>query len=409
MKRTPTKKELSQLARRRAGSIPLSLSDLQVPVRPLLTRLEEWKAGARVRVTLRRMERLLPRHWFGYRRFLDRMDEINHGGGAMFSWMPLRGQIESDRSIAQAALTKAERLIRRSPKRVAAALSEGVAVLLTYPLDPETLFQWVKQVVRPRSMHGSAALPSPVAHVAYFQKVDRILRRCLDVLERERDRLVLPNLRLVLKEVFRYHPLGMRHSDLFQEGVLGLHKAVLRYDPGRGTRFSTYATYWIRQSIRKSLIDKARMIRVPQAVQEEMRKDHPAIDPNEAERVRKILSETMLFSAADSDDDDRGSFDVKDRHPSAVADSFHTEVIPNAVDDALSGLDLRSREVLRRRFGLHGDRPQTLEEIGLSMSLSRERIRQIEREALRRMQTSRELREVYEDLGALESAPLSRN
>ena len=96
----------------------------------------------------------------------------------------------------------------------------------------------------------------------------------------------------------------MRRSDLFQEGILGLHKAVFRFDATRGIRFSTYATYWIRQAIRKALIDKARLIRVPQAIQEELRKEENKLNPSEADRVRRIMSETVLFSAGESDESD---------------------------------------------------------------------------------------------------------
>ena len=120
-------------------------------------------------------------------------------------------------------------------------------------------------------------------------------------LERARDVLVLPNFRLVLKDVFRYHPAGMRHSDLFQEGVLGLHKAVFRFDSERGTRFSTYATYWIRQSIRKALIDKARMIRVPQAVQEELRKEESRLNETEANRHRDFCCPRDLRGCCQQD------------------------------------------------------------------------------------------------------------
>lgn len=405
MKRAPTKKELKAIVQRRSSSVPLSLMDLQVPVRPLLSRSEEWAAGYRVRVSLARVQQLLPRHPEGYRRFLARMADVVHGGGAMFSWLSLRERMADDRNRAEEIFEKSQKLAKRSQKRAMALYEEGVQILLGYPLDPETLFHWTKTVVR-----NGKGLEGPFARVKRMQKIDRLLRRALDVLERERNKLVLPNLRLVLKEVFRYHPLGMRHSDLFQEGVLGLHKAVLRYDPSRATRFSTYATYWIRQSIRKALIDKSRVIRVPQAVQEELRKEQPGLDPAEAERVRKIMSETMLFSAGESDDDgDRGSFDVRATQAGSTDETFHTESVPHAVDEALAGLDMRSREVLRRRFGLHGDRPQTLEEIGNSMSLSRERIRQIEREALRRMQSVPGLQEVYEDLTALQPNGPSRS
>jgi RNA polymerase sigma factor (sigma-70 family) len=405
MKRAPTRKELKAIVNRRPTSVPLSLSDLQVPVRPLLTRTEEWRAGRRVRSALHRLERILPHHPRAYRRFVGRMQQALDRGTVLFTWMPMRARMLDDGVTAQAALDEALRLAPRRAKRAIAAFEEGARILATYPLDPETLFNWAKLTADA----GSIGEPQ-LEKFPRFVKIDRIVRRSVDVLERERNRLVLPNLRLVLKEVFRYHPLGMRHSDLFQEGVLGLHKAVLRYDPARATRFSTYATYWIRQSIRKALIDKSRMIRVPQAVQEELRKEEPSLDAAEVDRVRRIMSETMLFSAGESDDEgDRNTFDVKDRHTVLPDESFHTQVIPQKVEQALSALDLRSREVLRRRFGLQGDPPQTLEEIGNSMSLSRERIRQIEREALRRMQTVPGLQEVYEDLGAFESNHPVRN
>ena len=379
---------------------PLSLGDLQVPVRPLLTRDEEWRAGRRVRSCLARLAKLLPRHPEGYRRFLLRMSEVTNGAGPMFAWISFRERMLDDLDRAQSLFDRAGRLIDRRPKLANEVYEEGLSILETYPLDPETLYTWTKEVVTsPRRTQEASFFRRK-----RFQQIDRLLGRTLEILERERDSLILPNFRLVLKDVFRYHPLGMRHSDLFQEGVLGLQKAVFRYDPARGTRFSTYATYWIRQSIRKALIDKSRMIRVPQAVQEELRKDEPSIAENEANRVRRILGDTMLFSFAESDDDDRNSFTVPDGGNSSLDEALHTDVIPDAVSEALEGLDSRSREVIVRRFGLAGDPPQTLEDIGKRLSLSRERIRQIEREALRRMERVPNLQEVYENLGAQQAA-----
>lgn len=397
---------------RNAGSMTaLSLSDLEIPVRPLLTHPEELSAGFRIRVCLDRLAVLLPRHPLGYRRFLSRMAEVSQGGGFMFSWLSLRERMQADLRAACGAFERAETTVeagppKRLPKateaKVSKAFAQGVRILRTYPLDPETAYQWAREIVESgRSMGPLGRLPSSA-------KVARLLANVVRVLERERDRLVLPNFRLVLKEVFRYHPQGMRRSDLFQEGILGLHKAVFRFDATRNIRFSTYATYWIRQSIRKSLIDKARLIRVPQAVQEQMRKEEPKLARNEVDRVRRIMSETVLFSAGESDDsDDRFSFDVRDSSQQELAETLHTNTIPVAVGRALGRLNTRERDVVQRRFGLGGERPQTLEEIGSLMNLSRERIRQIEREALDRMRRHQELSEAYEDLETVAvAAPL---
>lgn len=377
----------------------LSFSDLEIPVERLLTAAEEVTHGRRVKVYLRRLARLLPRHPLGYRRFLDRMEEVLAGGGLPFSWLSMRESVRKDVEGAREALERASKLARRSPAKAPGALEEGARLLLTYPLDAETLLIWTRDVLtRPGE-------PGHLMQAPHYVRLDAIVRRLLEAIEKARDRLVLPNLRLILKEVFRYHPAGMRRSDLFQEGILGLQKAVNRYDADRGIRFSTYATYWIRQSIRKCLIDKSRLIRVPQAIQEEMKKPNSALRPEEKERVRKIMSDTVLLSSGQSDDaEDRPRFQIEDTSLPEISPGLHTQTIPAAVSDAMSELTAREREVVQRRFGLTGGRPQTLEEIGLHLKLSRERIRQIEHEALERMRKSQDLKEVYEDLDLVESA-----
>jgi RNA polymerase primary sigma factor len=300
-----------------------------------------------------------------------------------------------------------------SPTKAIKAFEEGVKILLSYHLDPETVYQWSREVLSSARLPGTSRAvasrsrlgESRLGKIERFKKVERLLKRVVEALEKERDFLVMPNFRLVLKEVFRYHPTGMRRSDLFQEGILGLHKAIFRFDADRLIRFSTYATYWIRQSIRKCLIDKSRMIRIPQAIQEELRKADSALKPEEADRVRRLMSETVLFSYGESDDsNDRFSFEVKDESTRELGEQLHTGTIPKAVSEALRDLNSRERDVVQRRFGLAGERPQTLEEIGVQLNLSRERIRQIEQEALARMRRSRELSEVYEDLGIVEDA-----
>ena len=112
------------------------------------------------------------------------------------------------------------------------------------------------------------------------------------------------------------------------------------------------------------------------------------------------MSETILFSYGESDDsNDRFSFEVKDPSTPELGESLHTDTVPQVVNDALRDLNSRERDVVQRRFGLAGERPQTLEEIGVHLNLSRERIRQIEQEALARMRRSQDLLDVYEDLG----------
>lgn len=387
-------------ASHRGRAKPLSLTDLEIPVKPLLTREQEVASGSKVRQSLKRLAEFLPRHPLGYRRFLSRMSEVAEGGTLMFSWLSLKESMERDLTKATRALSRAECLAPENARSALAAYERGIAVLKTYPLDPETVYQWAREVCSSQQSFG------PLGKLRHVRKSVRLLKRTLEVLEKEREKMVLPNFRLVLKEVFRYHPTGMRRSDLFQEGILGLQKAVFRFDATRGIRFSTYATYWIRQSIRKALIDKSRMIRVPQAIQEELRKEHTSLKESEANRVRRILSETVLFSAGESESaDDRFSFDVRDSGPSAeLSHSLHIGRIPQAVTEALGALTTRERDVVQRRFGLAGERPQTLEEIGTHLNLSRERIRQIEREALERMRRFQDLMEIYEDLDVVESA-----
>lgn len=399
---TDRPRKFTQALRPNRASEPtrlLSFPDLEIPVRPLLTRAQEQRSGHRIKVCLSRLARLLPLHPVAYERFLARMTAVADGGGLMFSWLSLRTRIAADAKVAARALKQAHARIATRPGQALKALQPGLQVLRTYPLDPETLTQWARESV-------DATATSPLFRVEYFRRVQQVLQRMVKTLEKARDELVLPNFRLVLKEAFRYHPTGMKRSDLFQEGILGLQKAVYRFDAGRNIRFSTYATYWIRQSIRKCLVDKSRMIRVPQAIQEELRKTDGTLSDQERTRLRKVMGDTYLFSYGDSRDaEDRLGFEVTDpTHPELGAE-LHTATIPRVVKDALGGLTSREREIVQRRFGLSGERPQTLEEIGDQLSLSRERIRQIEKEALTRMRRSRDLMEVFEDLDLVESSP----
>ncbi len=374
------------------GSV-LSLSDLEIPTKKLLTRQEERTYGLKIQNGFRRLAKLLPETIGGYRRYLQQMAEVNSGSLTFVAWFPLGDQVQDDLLRTTKKLTFAERLARRSQRRADQVLRQGVAILKKYPLDPESRFQWSRMVARQSTVEGPlSSLPRP-------KKALHILKRTVEIMEEARDKLVLPNFRLILKEVFRYQPSGMKRSDLFQEGILGLHRAVFRFDPSRLTRFSTYATYWIRQAIRKALIDRSRLIRVPQAVQEELRNPETHLSSEEIQRVRRIMRETVSISAGDDDDpEDRLSLEMIGERGPAVNEKLHTGAIPDAVTQAMAFLDSREREVIRRRFGLEGEHIQTLEEIGSSLHLSRERIRQIETDALKKMRRVQQLQDVYDDL-----------
>ena len=387
---------------RRPGSVAATstetrlqaFSDLEVPVKALLTFDEEARCGLKIQNLLRRLGRLLPLHPEAYRRFLARMQGVMNGGEPMFSWYPLADRMEGDLEVVTQALRRAECLAATSPSRGLRLYRDGVQVLKEYPLDPETLFQWAREVA------GNLRPSRPLDSTEEARRIDRVLKKITQALETQRDRLILPNFRLVLKEVFRYRPVGMKRSDLFQEGIIGLHKAVFRFDSTRGIRFSTYATYWIRQAMRKCLTDKARLIRVPQAIQEELRKKNSSLKPDEVERLRHIMKDTYMLSYGESDDSsDRYAFEIKDPSMPEMVESLRVHKLPGAVQDALRTLSSRHRDVLQRRFGLSGERPQTLEEIGVHLNLSRERIRQIEQEAINFMRKSKGLCDVYEDLG----------
>jgi len=374
------------------GSV-LSLMDLEIPSRRLLTRNEEKSLGQKVQSGFRRLEKLLPRTLSGYERYLQRMAEVQAGSVVSTAWFSLGERLPHDLLTARKQMEKAKRLARRSPRRAEKALLEGAQVLRRYKLDPETRFQWS----RTAAVAGDP--PGPLGQLELPRKALRILKRTIRIMEEARDQLVLPNFRLILKEVFRYQPIGMKRSDLFQEGILGLHRAVFRFDPGRLTRFSTYATYWIRQAIRKALIDRSRLIRVPQAVQQELRNPDTHLSREEVQRVHRIMRETVSISAGDDDDlDTRGTLDMLGDQRKFVSEKLHTGTIPLAVSRALAFLDSREREVIRRRYGLDGEHIETLEEIGSSLHLSRERIRQIESEALNKMSQSHVLKDVYENL-----------
>ncbi len=221
------------------GDRSVSLQDLSIPVKALLDRDQEIHIGSTVRQSLRRLANFLPSHPVWYRRYLARMGEVVEGSASVFSWLKLKDRVQVDLERASRALARAEALGPSDPRQALRAYRRGIQVLKQYPLDPDALYQWSREVC------ATPLAADPLSKIPCVRRVARLLGRIVSALEKQREFMVLANCRLVLKEAFRFQPKGMRRSDLFQEGILGLQKAVFRYDARRGFRFSTFATYWI--------------------------------------------------------------------------------------------------------------------------------------------------------------------
>jgi len=228
--------------------------------------------------------------------------------------------------------------------------------------------------------------------------------------QRARDQFVVANLRLVVSIARRYQSTGLPLGDLIQLGNLGLMHAVEKFDFRKGFKFSTYATWWIRQAIARALADKARTIRIPVHVVEKLNKigraerklvtelgreptadeiaEVTGIDPEEVDSIKRSAQAPVSLEkpVGDEEESEFGQF-IADERAESPYERAAEILTKEALREALENLSYRERRVLELRYGLGGEHPRTLDEVGRTFNVTRERIRQIENQSLKKLQS----------------------
>ena len=277
---------------------------------------------------------------------------------------------------------------------------------LVAPAPVETTTDALQLFLREAGRHRLLTAAQEVALAKRIERGDPVAKA----------EMIQSNLRLVVSIAKNYRNQGLPFLDLIQEGTLGLIRAVEKFDWRRGFKFSTYATWWIRQAVARALADKGRTIRMPVHIVERMQKvnraerslwtqlgreptldeiaEEASLTPQQIIEVRAAARASTSLDAPIGDQDDAVFGDFVAGDDPLPEETVEVRMRKQALRSALASLPEREREVVTLRYGIDGQEPRTLEEIGRCLGLTRERVRQIELESLRRLALVREMQAV---------------